>query len=194
MVADDESYILSLLNLIVTSGKSTTLYVALNYINTRDINIVTIENPVEHDVPSLNQVMVNDKMGRGFKEVLSSVLRQDSDVILVGEIRDSETARIAAQAALTGHLVLTTLHTSDAIQATTRLLDMGVERFIVAPSIIGVLGQRLVRKLCEHCKIEHLKLVVVCLNFVLKSKMNNVPQSTAISVVQSCRHERGKWP
>ncbi len=137
------------------SGKSTTLYAALNFINTRDINIITIEEPVEYDVPSLNQVMVNDKVGRGFKEVLRSVLRQDPDAILVGEIRDTETARIAAQAALTGHLVLTTLHTNDAIQATTRLLEMGVERFIVAPSIIGVLGQRLVKRLCEYCKAEH---------------------------------------
>lgn len=137
------------------SGKSTTLYAALNYINTRDINIVTIEDPVEYDVHSLNQVMVNDKVGRGFKEVLRSVLRQDPDAILVGEIRDTETARIAAQAALTGHLVLTTLHTNDAIQATTRLLEMGVERFIVAPAIIGVLGQRLVRRLCDYCKTEH---------------------------------------
>ena len=108
------------------SGKSTTLYAALNFINTRDINIVTIEDPVEYEVPSLNQVMVNDKVGRGFKEVLRSVLRQDPDAILVGEIRDTETARIAAQAALTGHLVLATLHTNDAIQATTRLLEMGV--------------------------------------------------------------------
>jgi len=137
------------------SGKSTTLYAALNFINTRDINIVTVEDPVEYDVPTLNQVMVNDKVGRGFKEVLRSVLRQDPDAILVGEIRDTETARIAAQAALTGHLVLTTLHTNDAIQATTRLLEMGVERFIVAPSIIGVLGQRLVKRLCEYCKTEH---------------------------------------
>ena len=137
------------------SGKSTTLYAALNFINTRDINIVTIEDPVEYEVPSLNQVMVNDKVGRGFKEVLRSVLRQDPDAILVGEIRDTETARIAAQAALTGHLVLATLHTNDAIQATTRLLEMGVERFIVAPSIIGVLGQRLVKRLCEYCKTEH---------------------------------------
>ncbi|MCX7168894.1 MAG: GspE/PulE family protein, partial [Proteobacteria bacterium] len=137
------------------SGKSTTLYAALNFINTRDINIVTIEDPVEYDVPSLNQVMVSDKIGRGFQEVLRAVLRQDPDAILVGEIRDTETARIAAQAALTGHLVLTTLHTNDAIQATTRLQEMGVERFIVAPSIIGVLGQRLVRRLCEYCKTEH---------------------------------------
>lgn len=137
------------------SGKSTTLYAALNFINSRDINIVTIEDPVEYDVHSLNQVMVNDKVGRGFQEVLRSVLRQDPDAILVGEIRDTETARIAAQAALTGHLVLTTLHTNDAIQATTRLLEMGVERFIVAPAIIGVLGQRLVRRLCECCKTEY---------------------------------------
>jgi len=99
--------------------------------------------------------MVNDKAGRGFKEVLRSVLRQDPDAILVGEIRDTETARIAAQAALTGHLVLATLHTNDAIQAHTRLLEMGVERFIVAPSIIGVLGQRLVKRLCEYCKTEY---------------------------------------
>lgn len=137
------------------SGKSTTLYAALNFINTRDINIVTIEDPVEYNEPTLNQVMVNDKVGRSFQEVLRSVLRQDPDAILVGEIRDTETARIAAQAALTGHLVLTTLHTNDAVQATTRLLEMGVERFIVAPSIIGVLGQRLVKRLCEYCKTEH---------------------------------------
>jgi type IV pilus assembly protein PilB len=137
------------------SGKSTTLYAALNFINSTEINVVTIEDPVEYDLPSLNQVMVNDKAGRSFETVLRSVLRQDPDVILVGEIRDQATARIAAQAALTGHLVLTTLHTNDAIQATTRLLEMGVERFIVAPAIIGVLGQRLVRRLCEYCKTEH---------------------------------------
>lgn len=137
------------------SGKSTTLYAALNFINSRAINIITIEDPIEYEVMDLNQVMVNEKVGRGFKEVLRSVLRQDPDAILVGEIRDTETARIAAQAALTGHLVLTTLHTNDAIQATTRLLEMGVERFIVAPSIIGVLGQRLVKRLCEYCKTEY---------------------------------------
>ncbi len=137
------------------SGKSTTLYAALNFINTRAINIITIEDPIEYEVMDLNQVMVNEKVGRGFKEVLRSVLRQDPDTILVGEIRDTETARIAAQAALTGHMVLTTLHTNDAIQATTRLLEMGVERFIVAPSIIGVLGQRLVKRLCEYCKTEY---------------------------------------
>lgn len=136
------------------SGKSTTLYAALNFINRPDKNVVTIEDPVEYEVPALNQVMVNEKAGRSFQTILRSVLRQDPDVILVGEIRDTETARIAAQAALTGHLVLTTLHTNDAIQATTRLLDMGVERFIVAPSIIGILNQRLIRRICNYCKTE----------------------------------------
>ncbi|HCA27811.1 MAG TPA: type II/IV secretion system protein [Betaproteobacteria bacterium] len=136
------------------SGKSTTLYAALNFISSPTINIVTIEDPVEYDIPTFNQVMVNDKIGRSFQAILRSVLRQDPDVVLVGEIRDTETARIATQAALTGHLVLTTLHTSDAIQATTRLLEMGVERFMVAPSIIGVLNQRLVKRLCEYCKVD----------------------------------------
>ncbi|MDO9218761.1 MAG: GspE/PulE family protein, partial [Lacisediminimonas sp.] len=137
------------------SGKSTTLYAGLNFINQRDINIVTIEDPIEYVVPTLTQVMVDEKSGRGFKEILRSVLRQDPDVILVGEIRDTETARIATQAALTGHLVLATLHTNDAIQATTRLVDMGVERYIVAPAVIGILSQRLVRRLCDHCKVSY---------------------------------------
>ncbi|MDD4928352.1 MAG: GspE/PulE family protein [Gallionella sp.] len=134
------------------SGKSTTLYAALDFINSREINIITIEDPVEYDVPTLNQVMVNSRAGRGFQEVLRAVLRQDPDALLVGEIRDPETARIAAEAALTGHLVLTTLHTNDAVQATTRLLEMGVASYVVAPAILGVLGQRLVRRLCEYCK------------------------------------------
>jgi len=137
------------------SGKTTTLYAALNFINRPDINVVTIEDPVEYEIPSINQVQVNDKAGRSFQTVLRSVLRQDPDVILVGEIRDVETARIATQAAMTGHLVLTTLHTGNAIQASTRLIDMGVDRFMVAPSLIGVLNQRLVRRICELCKVEY---------------------------------------
>ena len=137
------------------SGKTTTLYAALNFINRPEINVVTIEDPVEYELPSINQVPVNEKAGRSFQSVLRSVLRQDPDVILVGEIRDAETARIAAQAAMTGHLVLTTLHTSDAIQATTRLIDMGVERFMVAPSLVGVLNQRLVRRVCDFCKVSY---------------------------------------
>jgi type IV pilus assembly protein PilB len=137
------------------SGKTTTLYAALNFINKPDINVVTIEDPVEYELPSITQVQINDRAGRTFQAVLRAVLRQDPDIILVGEIRDTETARIATQAALTGHLVLTTLHTNDAIQASTRLIDMGVERFMVAPSLIGVLNQRLVRRICEFCKIEY---------------------------------------
>jgi len=137
------------------SGKTTTLYAALNFINRTGINVVTIEDPVEYELASINQVQINDRAGRTFQAVLRSVLRQDPDVILVGEIRDAETARIATQAAMTGHLVLTTLHTNDAIQASTRLIDMGVERFMVAPSLIGVLNQRLVRRLCELCRAEY---------------------------------------
>jgi type IV pilus assembly protein PilB len=137
------------------SGKTTTLYAALNFINKPGINVITIEDPVEYELPSINQVQIHDKAGRTFQAVLRAVLRQDPDVILVGEIRDGETARIATQAAMTGHLVLTTLHTNDAIQASTRLIDMGVERFMVAPSLIGVLNQRLVRRICEFCRAEY---------------------------------------
>ena len=134
------------------SGKTTTLYSTLDYINDPSLNIVTIEDPVEYEDPSLNQIMVNVKEGRTFEKSLRAVLRQDPDVILVGEIRDLETARIVSQAALTGHLVLTTIHTGSALQALTRLVDIGVERFLVAPSIIGILGQRLVRSICQYCK------------------------------------------
>lgn len=137
------------------SGKTTTLYATMNFINRPSINVVTIEDPVEYEIPSINQIQTDDKAGRSFQSVLRSVLRQDPDVVLVGEIRDAETARIATQAAVTGHLVLTTLHTGNAIQASTRLIDMGVERFMVAPSLLGVLNQRLVRRVCEPCKTEY---------------------------------------
>ena len=137
------------------SGKTTTLHAALAYLDSREDNIITIEDPIEIESPTLNQVMVNEAIGAGFAAALRSVLRQDPDVILLGEIRDAETARIATQAALTGHLVLTTLHTNDAILAIPRLLDMGVEPFTVAPSVIGVLAQRLVRRICKECKVPH---------------------------------------
>ena len=137
------------------SGKTTTLYAAIRQLDTTSRNVLTIEDPIEYQLPDIGQMQVKPKIGLTFAHGLRHILRQDPDVILVGEIRDSETARIAAQAALTGHLVLTTLHTNDAIQATTRLLEMGVERFIVAASILGVLGQRLVKRLCEYCKTEH---------------------------------------
>ncbi|MBA4387091.1 MAG: type II/IV secretion system protein [Verrucomicrobia bacterium] len=137
------------------SGKTTTLYAALKSINRRGLNIMTIEDPVEYHLPGINQVQVNPAAGVTFATALRAFLRQDPDVILVGEVRDLETAKVAAQAALTGHLVLTTMHTNNALQAITRLIQIGVEPFLVAPSIIGVMAQRLVRKLCTACREQY---------------------------------------
>ncbi len=134
------------------SGKSTTLYAALNTVNEIDKNIVTVEDPVEYDLELIRQTQVNPKVGLTFAAGLRSILRQDPDIIMVGEIRDPETAEIAVQAALTGHLVFSTLHTNDACGAVTRLMDMGVQPFLIASSVVGVLAQRLVRRLCERCK------------------------------------------
>jgi len=134
------------------SGKTTTLYAALNEINKPDLNISTIEDPVEIQMAGLTQTQVNEHIDLKFSTILRALLRQDPDVILIGEIRDLETAKIATEAALTGHLVLATLHTNTAAQAIVRLLEIGVEPFMVAPSIIGVLAQRLVARICEHCK------------------------------------------
>jgi general secretion pathway protein E len=134
------------------SGKTTTLYAALSRINTTDKNIITIEDPVEIQLPGIGQIEVSPRIGLRFASGLRSVLRQDPNVILVGEIRDLETAEIAIQASLTGHLVFSTLHTNDAPSAVTRLVDMGVERFLVASSLVAVLAQRLVRVLCTECK------------------------------------------
>ncbi len=138
------------------SGKSTTLFSALKTLNKPGINIMTAEDPVEYRLHRINQVQVNQAIGYTFASALRSFLRQDPDIILIGEIRDLETARIAAQAALTGHLVLSTMHTNSALQAITRLMDIGVEPFMVAPSIVGVMAQRLVRKLCRFCKEKYL--------------------------------------
>ncbi|HCJ79862.1 MAG TPA: type II secretion system protein GspE [Desulfotomaculum sp.] len=134
------------------SGKTTTLYTALNFINSVERNIVTVEDPVEYMLEGINQTQVNVKAGATFASYLRSILRQDPDVIMVGEIRDSETAEIALRAATTGHLVFSTLHTNDASGAITRLIDMGVEPFMVASSVLGVVAQRLVRKICPNCK------------------------------------------
>ncbi len=136
------------------SGKSTTLFSVLNHLNQIGINILTAEDPVEYRLPRVNQVQVNQAIGFGFANVLRTFLRQDPDVILIGEIRDLETAKIAAEAALTGHLVLSSMHTNDSLQTISRLIELGVEPFLVAPSIIAVLAQRLVRRLCEDCKEE----------------------------------------
>jgi len=134
------------------SGKSTTLYAALDRINSINQNIVTIEDPVEYQLPLVNQSQVNPKAGFNFANGLRSILRQDPDIVMVGEIRDYETAEIAIRAALTGHLVFSTVHTNDSAGAVTRLIDMGVEPFLVASSIICMMAQRLVRKICPHCK------------------------------------------
>ncbi len=133
------------------SGKTTTLYGALREINEAHRNITTIEDPVEYIFPSINQIQTNEQAGMTFATGLKSILRQDPDVILVGEIRDAETARIATQSALTGHLVLSTLHGTDAVAALHRLLDMGIESFLIASSVVAVVGQRLVRRICPAC-------------------------------------------
>jgi len=134
------------------SGKTTTQYSILNKINSVEKNIITIEDPVEYQLPGLSQVHVNRKAGLTFASAMRSFLRQDPDIIMVGEIRDLETAETAVQASLTGHLVLSTLHTNDAPSAVTRLMDMGVEPFLIASSIIGILAQRLARRICQNCK------------------------------------------
>ncbi|MEP7193650.1 MAG: GspE/PulE family protein [Actinomycetota bacterium] len=134
------------------SGKTTTLYGSLGEINTPERNIMTIEDPVEYTIPSINQIQINEQAGVTFAGGLKSILRQDPDVILVGEIRDVETARIAVQSALTGHFVLSSLHATDTVSALHRLLDMGIESFLVASSITAVLSQRLLRRVCDNCR------------------------------------------
>ena len=134
------------------SGKSTTLYSVLSQLDTDEINVATIEDPIEAQIRGINQSQINNKAGFTFSSALRSMLRQDPDVLMVGEIRDNETAGIVSQAALTGHLVFSTLHTNDSVSAITRLLNLGVEPYLVAATIRGVLAQRLVRKICPHCK------------------------------------------
>src|SRR5262245_9557716 len=134
------------------SGKSTTLYAALNAVRDPEINVVSVEDPVEYQIGGINQVQVAPKRGLTFASALRSILRQDPDVILVGEVRDQETGILAAEAALTGHLVLTSLHTNDAISSITRLLELGIEPYLVAPSLLGVVAQRLVRTACKACR------------------------------------------
>lgn len=134
------------------SGKTTTLYASLGQVDVSTTNVLTVEDPVEYELPGIGQTQVNPKIELTFAKALRAILRQDPDVIMIGEIRDFETAQIAIQASLTGHLVLATLHTNDAPSAVTRLTDMGVEPFLLSSSLLGVLAQRLVRKLCVHCK------------------------------------------
>ncbi|NLY70773.1 MAG: type II/IV secretion system protein [Clostridiales bacterium] len=137
------------------SGKSTTLYTVLREKNNDEINIVTVENPVENIIPGITQVDINVKAGLTFASVLRSILRQDPDIIMVGEIRDQETADLATTAAITGHLVCSTLHTYDAPSAVIRLCDLGVEPFLVSAALVGVISQRLIRKICPRCKVSY---------------------------------------
>jgi len=134
------------------SGKTTTLYGVLQYINTAEKNILTVEDPVEYILDGIGQIQVNPKIQLDFAKALRSFLRQDPDVIMVGEVRDEETARIAIQAALTGHLVFSTLHTNDSASALTRLIDMGIEPYLLTSSITAILAQRLVRRICPNCR------------------------------------------
>lgn len=136
------------------SGKSSTLYAALNRLNSEEVNIITIEDPVEYQLEGINQIQVNPNVGLTFAQGLRSILRQDPNIIMVGEIRDRETAEVAIRASLTGHLVLSTLHTNDALSTVTRLIDMGIEPFLVATSLAGVVSQRLVRRICRDCQYE----------------------------------------
>ena len=134
------------------SGKSTTLYTALSELNKEDVNIITVEDPVEANIDGINQVQTNVKAELTFASALRSILRQDPDIIMIGEIRDTETAQIAVQASITGHLVVSTLHTNSSASTLTRLMDMGIESYLLADSMVGVIAQRLVRRLCPHCK------------------------------------------
>ena len=152
------------------SGKSTTLYTALSELNQEDVNIITVEDPVEANIDGINQVQVNNKADMTFAAALRSILRQDPDIIMIGEIRDEETARIAVQASITGHLVVSTLHTNSSASTITRLEDMGLESYLIADSVIGVIAQRLVRRLCPKCKtprkatVEEKELMLVDVN------------------------------
>src|SRR5437867_381365 len=167
------------------SGKTSTLYTALNEINDSDRKIITIEDPVEYQLRGVNQIQVSEKAGLTFARGLRSILRHDPDVILIGEIRDQETAQIAVQASLTGHLVFSTLHTNDAPGALTRLVDMGVEPYLVASSLEAVLAQRLVRVLCNHCKQEDTSPTIQALRVQV-----DIPASVPIYRSVGCQHCR----
>lgn len=153
------------------SGKSTTLYTTLGAVSRPEINVITVEDPVEYRMKGINQVQVNPKAGLTFASALRSILRSDPDVVLIGEIRDHETAQIAVEASLTGHLVLSTLHTNDAPSAITRLTEMDIEPFLVGSALDSVVAQRLTRRLCAHCKkpVEHDPEYLASLRFAFDS-------------------------
>lgn len=168
-----KSYGIILLTGPTGSGKTTTLYAALNQVNSKDKNIITVEDPVEYKLARINQIQIKPKINLTFANTLRSILRQDPDIIMVGEIRDTETAQIAVQAALTGHLVFSTLHTNDAASALTRLIDMDIETFLISSSVIGVIAQRLVRVICEKCKEKYTPEKNVLSGLNIKDKSND---------------------
>ena len=137
------------------SGKSSTMYTMIRELNTDQVNLVTLEDPVEYNIEGINQVQINEKTGLTFAGGLRSILRQDPDIVAVGEIRDGETAQIAMRAAITGHLVLSTVHTNDALATIDRLVDIGVEPYIISGALNGIISQRLVRRICPNCRQEY---------------------------------------
>lgn len=161
------------------SGKSTTLYTALKELNTPEVNIITVEDPVESPVKDINQVQVNAKVGLDFAASLRSILRHDPDIIFIGEIRDSETAQIAVRSSITGHLVLSTLHTNDAMSAVMRLCDMGIEKYLVTSALTGVVAQRLLKRVCPECSQNHLITEE-------ESKLTGLPVGTVTKVGRGC--------
>ena len=167
-------------------GKTTTLYTALDRLNQPDVKILTVEDPVEYQMAGINQIQVKPQIDLTFANALRSIVRQDPDVIMIGEIRDLETAQIAVQAALTGHLVLSTLHTNDAPSTVNRLLDMGVEDYLLTSTVIGILAQRLVRKLCEQCKEPYVALPELVVQMRL-AKYSHGPEVT-LWHAKGCSH------
>jgi general secretion pathway protein E len=178
------------------SGKTTTLYASLQRIDTSTTNVLTVEDPIEYELPGIGQTQVNPKIDLTFAKSLRAILRQDPDVIMIGEIRDFETAQIAIQASLTGHLVLATVHTNDAPSSVTRLIDMGVEPYLLSSSLLGVLAQRLVRKLCPVCKKAdargrfHPVGCAACLNSGYKGRTGVYELMVADDKVRSLIHSR----
>lgn len=170
-----------------SSGKTSTLYASLQEINSIEKNIITVEDPVEYSLPLINQVQINEKAGLVFASALRSILRQNPDIIMVGEIRDTETAAIAVRAALTGHLVFSTIHTNDAIATITRLVDMGIERYLVASALEALLAQRLVRTICDHCRRE------TKISPAIRERIHLPPDAGDMKFYQGsgCRHCRG---
>ena len=164
------------------SGKTTTLYAALSRLDATALNIMTVEDPIEYDLDGISQTQVNARIEMSFARALRTILRQDPDVVMIGEIRDLETAEIAVQASLTGHLVFATLHTNDAVSAVNRLVDMGVEPFLLASSLIGVVAQRLVRRLCRECR----KAVVRDAQELRVVDIGEVPSGATIYTARGC--------